>query len=76
MFDQFHQNECVLSYLLSYFVALIPKVSLRFTLGDFRPISLLRCLYKLLAKVSAARLAREMNLIVSSEQSTFLTGGI
>lgn len=51
MFDQFHQNECVSSCLLSYFVALIPKVTLQFTLGDFKPISLLGCLYKLLAKL-------------------------
>ncbi|MCI00850.1 transposon TX1 putative protein, partial [Trifolium medium] len=58
MFDQFHGNACLPKGLLSYFLTLIPKVNSPQALGDFRPISLLGCLYKLVAKVLAARLAR------------------
>jgi hypothetical protein len=39
MFDQFHANEVVPKSILSYFVALIPKVSSPLALKDFRPIS-------------------------------------
>ena len=41
MFDQFHANEVVPKGFLSYFVALIPKISAPMALKDFRPISLL-----------------------------------
>jgi hypothetical protein len=53
---------------------LIPKVSSPLELKDFRPISLIGCLYKLLAKVLARRLAYVMNNIISYSQSNFLKG--
>jgi hypothetical protein len=55
-------------------VALIPKVKSPFGIDGFRPISLLGCLYKLVAKVLARRLAKVMNGIVDSPQSAFLKG--
>ncbi|MCI18625.1 transposon TX1 putative protein, partial [Trifolium medium] len=58
LFDQFHGNASLPKSLLSYFITLIPKVPCPSYLGDFRPISLLGCLYKLVAKVLAARLAK------------------
>jgi len=45
-----------------------------FSLRDFRPISLLGCLYKLLSKVLAARLSKIMSSIISTSQSTFVKG--
>ncbi|WJX49459.1 hypothetical protein P8452_35893 [Trifolium repens] len=74
MFDQFHGVGRLPKSLLSYFVALIPKVNSPFGLGDFRPISLLGCLYKLIAKVLASRLAKVMNSLVASSQSAFIKG--
>ncbi|MCI31965.1 transposon TX1 putative protein, partial [Trifolium medium] len=74
MFDQFHGIETLPKSLLSYFVTLIPKVNLPFGLGDFRPISLLGCLYKIIASVLTNRLAKVMNLLVASNQSTFIKG--
>lgn len=74
MFDQLHANEVVPRSLLAYFVALIPKVSSPMMLKDFRPISLLGSIYKLLSKVLAKRLAGVMNSIISSSQSTFIKG--
>jgi hypothetical protein len=55
-------------------VALIPKVNSPLSLREFRPISLLGCLYKLVAKVLAKRLCLVMNSIVEPTQSAFLKG--
>jgi len=74
MFDQFHGNEVIPKGMLAYFVALILKVSSPMTMKDYRPISLLGCLYKILAKVLARRMAQVMNSIISSSQSAFLKG--
>jgi hypothetical protein len=74
MFDQFHDIGSLPKSFLSYFVALIPKVNSPFGLGDYRPISLLGCLYKLVAKVLASRLAKVMNSLVASSQSAFIKG--
>jgi hypothetical protein len=70
LFDQFHGNECLPKSFLSYFVTLIPKVA--FGLSDYRPISLLGCLYKIIAKVLANRLSKVMNVIIAPTQSAFL----
>ncbi|GAU36827.1 hypothetical protein TSUD_320640 [Trifolium subterraneum] len=74
MFDQFHGNACLPKSLLSYFLTLIPKVNSPQDLGDFRPISLLGCLYKMIAKVLAARLARVIGELIPKTQSAFLKG--
>ncbi|GAU32684.1 hypothetical protein TSUD_145580 [Trifolium subterraneum] len=73
-FDQFHGNSCLPKGLLSYFLALIPKVNSPQALGDFRPISLLGCLYKLVAKVLAARLGKVLGELIPKTQSAFLKG--
>jgi hypothetical protein len=74
MFDQFHGNSCLPKSFLSYFVTLIPKVSSPTSISEFRPISLLGCLYKLIAKVLAKRFAKVMDSIISSSQSAFVKG--
>jgi hypothetical protein len=74
MFDQFHGNSCLPKSLLSYFVTLIPKVSSPTLLSEFRLISLLGCLYKIIAKVLAKRLAKVMDMVISSHQTAFIKG--
>jgi hypothetical protein len=74
LFDQFHGIGTLPKSFTSYFVALIPKINSPFSLGDFRPISLLGCLYKIAAKVLTARLARVMDRLVAPTQSAFLKG--
>ncbi|WJX67033.1 hypothetical protein P8452_51532 [Trifolium repens] len=74
LFDQFHGIGNLPKNFMSYFIALIPKVSSPLSLGDFRPISLLGCLYKLVAKVLAKRLAKVMDPLVATTQSAFLKG--
>jgi hypothetical protein len=43
-------------------------------LGDYRPISLLGCLYNLVAKVLASRLAKVLEDLIPKTQSAFLKG--
>jgi len=74
MFDQFYANEVLPNSMLGFSVTLIPKVSSPLELKDFRPISFLGCLYKLLAKVLARRLASVVNSIIYPSQSAFLKG--
>jgi hypothetical protein len=74
MFDQFHGNARLPKSIGSYFLTLIPKVPSPQSLGDYRPISLLGCLYKLVAKVLAGRLAKVLGAVIPNTQSTFLKG--
>lgn len=74
LFDQFYGNTSLPKSFLSYFVALIPNVKSPFSLMDFRPISLLGSLYKLISKVLACRLSKVMASIISNSRSAFLKG--
>jgi hypothetical protein len=74
LFDQFHGNARLPKSICSYFLALIPKVQSPQSLGDFRPISLLGCIYKLVAKVLASRLAKVIGDLIPNTQSAFLKG--
>ncbi|GJR21987.1 RNA-directed DNA polymerase, eukaryota [Tanacetum coccineum] len=56
----------------SSFIALIPKKPDANMVKDFRPISLIRSLYKIIAKVLANRLVVVLEDIVNEVQSTFV----
>ena len=56
----------------STFIALIPKVGSPQKLVDFRPISLVGSLYKVLAKVLANMLRSILCFVVLDTQSTFV----
>ena len=53
---------------------MIPKVNSPQRLNDFRPISLIGCLYKVLAKVLANRLRQVVGSVVFESQSAFIKG--
>ncbi len=56
------------------FISLIPKRMNVTNIRDFRPISLIGSMYKLLAKVLANRLARVLDGLVSESQNSFVGG--
>lgn len=74
LFQEFFVNARLPRSFRSYFLTLIPKVRCPFDLRNFRPISLLGCLYKLVAKVVEARLGAVMDKLISPTQSAFLKG--
>ena len=74
MFKEFHEQNVFLKSLNTTFLVLIPKKGGAEELGDFRPISLLGGLYKLLAKVLANRIKNVIGRVVSSDQNAFVMG--
>ncbi|CAL5412431.1 unnamed protein product [Camellia sinensis] len=71
---EFHQNASLVSSLNSSFIALIPKVDSPSSMRDYRPISLIGSMYKILAKILANRIKQVMPRIISKTQSAFLGG--
>ena len=67
MFKEFHEHNTFLKSLNATFLVLIPKKGGAEELGDFRPISLVGGLYKLLAKVLANRIKNVIGRVVSSD---------
>ncbi|GJW92011.1 RNA-directed DNA polymerase, eukaryota [Tanacetum coccineum] len=56
----------------SSFIALIPKVTDAKFVTDFRPISLIGCVYKVVTKILANRLAMVISDLISDTQSAFV----
>jgi len=71
---EFHRNGKLAKGINSTFIALIPKVDIPQRLNDFRPISLVGSMYKILAKVLANRLRSVIGYVISDAQSTFIKG--
>jgi len=56
------------------FICLLPKVDNPQQLGDFRPISLVGCLYKIVSKLLSIKLKKVLSKVIDLRQSTFLEG--
>ncbi|XP_019418409.1 PREDICTED: uncharacterized protein LOC109329191 [Lupinus angustifolius] len=56
------------------FIVLIPKSSSPQGLGDFRPISLVGCIHKLISKLLVGRLKRVIHSVISDCQTAFIKG--
>lgn len=56
------------------FVTLIPKKDGAQCLREFRPISLISCIYKVISKVLAKRLSKVLEKVISENQSAFIGG--
>ena len=69
---EFHKNGKLAKGINSTFIALIPKVDSPHSMNDFRPISLVGCMYKILAKVLANRLRSVIGTVISDAQSAFI----
>ncbi|RVW60790.1 LINE-1 reverse transcriptase-like [Vitis vinifera] len=74
LFKEFFEHGSFSKCLNTTFLVLIPKKGGVEDLGDFKPISLLGGLYKLLAKVLANRLKKVLDRVVSVDQNAFVRG--
>lgn len=72
--EQFYVHGSIHSSCNSSFIALLPKVADPLTIGDFRPVSLIGVIGKVISKVLANRLKKVLDKIISPEQSAFITG--
>ncbi|KAL5191867.1 Transposon TX1 uncharacterized protein [Glycine soja] len=71
---EFHVNASFPKGLNSSFIALIPKIKDPQSFNDFRPISLIGCVYKIIAKLLANRLSKVMNHLIDERQTAFVKG--
>ncbi|GAU23660.1 hypothetical protein TSUD_304350 [Trifolium subterraneum] len=69
---EFHRNGRLTKGLNATFIALIPKIDSPQRLNDFRPISLVGSLYKIMAKVLANRLRLVLGSVISEAQTAFI----
>ena len=74
LFKEFYDQKSFAKSLNTTFLVLIPKKGGAKDLVDFRPISLLGGLCKLLAKVLANRLKKVLGKVVSADQNAFVRG--
>jgi hypothetical protein len=72
--EDFHARGKFVKSLNSTFISLIPKIQGAKEIKDFRPISLVGGVYKIIAKVLANRMRRVMDRIISKPQNAFVKG--
>lgn len=70
--NSFHNSNCCIQSINSSYITLIPKNKHARTVNDFRPISLLNSLVKLLTKLLANRLQSSITGIVHKNQYGFI----
>ena len=73
-FDYFHRHSMFERSLNASFLTLIPKKCNAVSIKDFRPISLVGSVYKLLSKVLANRLRAVLDNLISESQNLFVGG--
>ncbi|RVW80633.1 Protein OSB2, chloroplastic [Vitis vinifera] len=73
-FNDFHEWDRFMKSINASFFMLIPKKGGAEDLKDFRPISLVDNLYKLLANVIANRLKKVVGKVASKSQNAFVEG--
>ncbi|KAL4633515.1 hypothetical protein ACB092_04G128100 [Castanea dentata] len=74
VFEEFYQHCKFEKSLNTTFIALIPKKNDASNIHDFRPISLVGSMYKILAKVLANRLKVVFDQLISESQNSFVGG--
>ena len=74
LFKEFYEHKKFVRNLNTTFLVLIPKTSDAEDLKYYRPISLVGCLYKLLAKVLANRIKRVIGNVDFPCQTCFCGG--
>ena len=71
---EFFRTGCLLKQWNATMLVLIPKVPNATSMMEFRPISCLNTLYKVIAKLLANRLKKVLSSVISHAQSAFIPG--
>lgn len=74
VFAEFFVNGKVGTSMNSTFISLVPKKDRSVKVKDFRPISLVSSVYKIITKVLASRLSEVISDTISENQSAFIPG--
>ncbi|XP_057452783.1 uncharacterized protein LOC130744629 [Lotus japonicus] len=74
LFAEFYDFGKLVKGLNAGFIALIPKKNIPEEVADYRPISLIGSVYKLIAKVLTARLQQVMQYLLLPNQFSFTKG--
>nr|CAD1819928.1 unnamed protein product [Ananas comosus var. bracteatus] len=74
IFNCFHSGAAVLDELNTSWLCLIPKKNEALLAKDYRPISLVHSIGKLISKVLALRLQRFMDELINPHQTAFIKG--
>jgi len=72
--DNFHRFDILNKGAKASFITVTSKCNDPQGLGDFRPISLVRCMYKVITKLLASRLQKALHKVIDQRQSAFLSG--
>ena len=70
--EGFRKGEICLQSINGSFITLLPKVDNPSSIGDYRPISLLNCLMKLITKLLANRLHKVITELIHKNQYGFI----
>ena len=72
VFAEFHRSGIINQNTNASFIVLLPKKSLTKKILDFRPISLITSLYKIIAKVLSGCLRGVLHETIHSTQGVFV----
>lgn len=73
-FSEFHSNGKLTKGINSNFVSLIPKAECPMSFKEYRPISLVGWVYKVLSKVLANRIKTHIQSVIGESQAAFIGG--
>ncbi|KAL6334623.1 hypothetical protein AAG906_019476 [Vitis piasezkii] len=74
VFFEFHTKGVINQSTNATFIAMVPKKSQTFKISDYRPISLVTSLYKIIAKVLSYALRKVLHETIFGSQGAFVEG--
>ena len=74
VFAKFHRSGIIYQSTNASFIVLLPKKSLTKKISNFRPISLITSLYKIIVKVLSGCLRGVLHETIDSSQGAFVQG--
>ena len=74
VFNEFYYNGKINTSMNSTFITLVPKKNRSIKVRDFRPISLVSSVYKVISKVLSLRLGEILGDTISENQNAFVGG--